>query len=154
MDYNSCHYPDYAVPHCSSEPCGFTCKHGFTPSPYSKPTACVCEPPYTVCNGVCGKFHHCSSQKPKRDAIWRDRTCPHGWSACGVWGQGIDYECVDVTQDLWSCVYSSVVPPSFRCINMPMATCRRRLWPSASAHRPHRHRLHRYPRSPRRVVPL
>jgi len=104
-DHKECTYPEHSVAICSSDdPCGFSCSDGFTPSPPSKPTDCVCEAPNTVCNGVCGDFPSCSSSKAKRDSLWRDATCPHGWSACGIWGGGrLDYECVDVKKDLWSC---------------------------------------------------
>jgi len=108
-DSQDCEYPEHSCPHCDAEnPCDFTCKDGFSPyptTPAHHPTDCVCHSPKTVCNGKCGYFDHCSSQPAKRDASWREATCPQGWSACGVWGgiARVDYECVDVRKDLWSC---------------------------------------------------
>ena len=48
-----CTYPDHATQCCSdSDPCDFTCD-----SPYVKEgDECVCAPPNTMCNGVCGDF--------------------------------------------------------------------------------------------------
>jgi len=104
-DYKKCYYPDHSEPKCDDNPCDFECKDGFKSYPEHYPTSCVCEYPHTVCNGECGEFEHCGSQKPKkRDAKWRDATCPQGWSACKLWGAfGQAFECVDVAQDLWSC---------------------------------------------------
>ncbi|EMD36280.1 hypothetical protein CERSUDRAFT_115230, partial [Gelatoporia subvermispora B] len=102
-----CHYPAHASPVCSFDtPCGFSCGDGFTPyTPpgASSPTDCVCEPPYTVCNGQCGNFPHgCGSSTPKRR---RAPTCASGRSVCGVTGgsYGQGWECVDTTSDLESC---------------------------------------------------
>ncbi|KAF8506483.1 hypothetical protein JB92DRAFT_2735936, partial [Gautieria morchelliformis] len=108
-DNKSCHYPEHAVPHCDSNPCNFTCTDGFAVDLPSNPCSCVCDPPYTTCNGVCGIFPYYSSQPAKHNAInfensrCLDAACPRGWRMCGIWGcSTFDYECVDVTKDLWS----------------------------------------------------
>ncbi|KAF8531711.1 hypothetical protein JB92DRAFT_2690761 [Gautieria morchelliformis] len=102
-DHTECKYPPHAVPVCDSNPCDFTCNDGFTPYPPTYPTSCVCEPPYTVCNGVCGNFPSCSSQRAKRDA-GRDATCAKGLSVCRIRGRSsFEVECVDVSKNLWSC---------------------------------------------------
>lgn len=53
-----CAYPAHSQQVCSdSDPCGFSCD-----PPYKKCGAqCVCAPPNTECNGVCGHFPHVSS---------------------------------------------------------------------------------------------
>ncbi|TFY64336.1 hypothetical protein EVG20_g5973 [Dentipellis fragilis] len=108
---SQCKFPEHATPACvDNNPCGFQCGDGFTPSPAKKPTQCVCEPPKTVCNGVCGKFPHCATSKPlsKRDKRWEGSgTCTsrgEGWMACGVFGGAARaWECIDTTNDLESC---------------------------------------------------
>lgn len=125
--YGQCQYPEHSVPFCGLNPCDFTCTDGFLPSPIINPKDCVCQAPFSVCNGICGIFLSCSSQKAKRDINWRDATCPHGWSACGVFGASrLDYECVDVNNDLWSCECYPPLPRSYLFI------CRfyyrRRMW--------------------------
>ena len=84
-------------------PCSFTCADGYTPSPSTNPTNCVCKAPYTECNGVCGQFPHgCGSQglsRRKRD----QSTCPAGKTMCGVPNGGKGYDCVDIKTDSESC---------------------------------------------------
>ncbi|KAH9012733.1 hypothetical protein EDB84DRAFT_1642472 [Lactarius hengduanensis] len=94
-----CTYPDHSVPACvGGNPCGFTCTDGFTSSPSSDPTTCVCSEPNVVCNGEC----------VASGARWvGSGSCTemgHGWAACGVFGGGARaWECVDTAHDLESC---------------------------------------------------
>ncbi|KAI0065204.1 hypothetical protein BV25DRAFT_1799239, partial [Artomyces pyxidatus] len=87
-----CTYPPNAAPACiSGNPCGFTCPNGFTPSPPSHPTTCVCSPPHTICNGRWMGSGFCSERG-------------EGWMACGVFGGGARaWECLDTANDLESC---------------------------------------------------
>ena len=99
-----CHYPAHAHPFCSiSSPCGFTCDNGYTASPSTNPTDCICKSPYSECNGVCGYFPRgCGSQalsKRKRDYP----TCSAGKTICGVPNGGKGYDCVDIKSDVESC---------------------------------------------------
>ena len=99
-----CHYPAHAGPSCSIErPCDFTCGDGYTPSPATGPTDCICKPPYSECNGVCGNFPRgCSSQSPSKGK--RDNpTCATGKTICGVPNGGNGYDCVDIKGDAESC---------------------------------------------------
>ncbi|KAH8987194.1 hypothetical protein EDB92DRAFT_1801480 [Lactarius akahatsu] len=49
-----CNYPAHSVPTCiDGNPCRFRCIDGFTPSPPSNPTTCVCSAPNVVCNCKC-----------------------------------------------------------------------------------------------------
>ncbi|KAF8530069.1 hypothetical protein BU17DRAFT_35782 [Hysterangium stoloniferum] len=106
-NHRQCTYPDHSVRICDLlNPCQFSCTDGYFASPVINPTSCACPSPFTVCNGVCGVFLSCPSPNPgyKREISWRDSACPHGWSTCGVWGDShLNYECVDVKNDLWSC---------------------------------------------------
>ena len=157
-DYKECYYPDHAEPRCDENPCDFDCKDGFEPHPKHYPTSCVCEYPHTVCNGECGEFKHCGSQKPyKRDAKWRDATCPQGWSACPLWGvSGRDYECVNVANDLWSCAYWTIYNDPLYCPSQTVVDfrcCYRwRLRNSFTSYRSYWYRLHCHPGSTRRVL--
>ncbi|KAF9788434.1 hypothetical protein BJ322DRAFT_632612 [Thelephora terrestris] len=105
-----CHYPSNAIPFCSVQrPCGFTCQNGYTPFPSANPTQCVCQAPYTECNGVCGSFPQgCSSQRPTKSR--RDEfTCAASKTMCGIPGRsGVD--CVDTSKDSESCGGCTVAP--------------------------------------------
>ncbi|KAI0314757.1 hypothetical protein OF83DRAFT_1063257, partial [Amylostereum chailletii] len=87
-----CTYPEHAVPACiGKNPCGFSCSDGFTPEPPQAPTACVCEPPNTVCNGRWTGSGMCN-------------VLGEGHMACGVFGGGARaWECVDTYNNLESC---------------------------------------------------
>ncbi|KAI0048159.1 hypothetical protein FA95DRAFT_1491411 [Auriscalpium vulgare] len=106
-----CTYPEHGTPICDGKnPCGFQCKDGFTPSPPSKPTTCVCAAPSVVCNGVCGPAKSCPTSKPlsKREKRWQGsgacNDMGEGWMACGVFGgAGRAWECLNTDQDLESC---------------------------------------------------
>lgn len=102
---SKCTYPAHAVPVCKKgDPCYFDCKDGYTPSPASKPTQCVCKSPNKECNGKCGKYAACPSGKPKRELLPRDSACARGLTACGVLGGRRNaFECVDTVSDLESC---------------------------------------------------
>ncbi|KAJ3540955.1 hypothetical protein NM688_g6154 [Phlebia brevispora] len=114
-DHKQCTYPDNAETSCTaSNPCGFTCSNGFTPSPSKNPTDCVCLSPFKVCNGVCGQFGSvCPSAHPKKreaEILQRraETSCDIGFTACGVYGwQGFNsaeaWECIDTASDLESC---------------------------------------------------
>ncbi|TCD70117.1 hypothetical protein EIP91_004846 [Steccherinum ochraceum] len=80
--HQKCTYPDNCDPLCDkSNPCGFQCKNGFSPSPAKNPKDCVCLPPKTVCNGICGDFKSCPSSHPKRDVELAKRFGDHGIAA-------------------------------------------------------------------------
>jgi hypothetical protein len=112
----TCTYPDNAIASCEvANPCFFTCGNGFTASPSGDyPTDCVCDSPYTVCNGVCGVFTSCSSGLTRRAVSHNN--CPARTTACPVPGRGrAAWECVDTTSDLESCggcIYPSVNDPT------------------------------------------
>ncbi|KAF8063370.1 hypothetical protein FPV67DRAFT_1672398 [Lyophyllum atratum] len=102
----TCHYPPHSHQVCQhGNPCGFTCKDGYTPYPSYNPTTCVCNQPYTECNGKCGIFHGCPSGYVKRDLHYgTDKQCPKGLSACGVLGRSAkSWECLNTQTDLESC---------------------------------------------------
>ncbi|KAH9051581.1 hypothetical protein EDB83DRAFT_2316717 [Lactarius deliciosus] len=103
-----CTYPDYSVPTCvDGSPCGFTCIDGFTSSPSSDPTTCVCTAPNVVCNGECVAAGACPTSSPLKRRWVGSGSCTemgHGWAACGVFGGGARaWECVDTAHDLESC---------------------------------------------------
>ncbi|PPQ68127.1 hypothetical protein CVT24_002953 [Panaeolus cyanescens] len=103
--HQTCRYPPNSVPAClPGNPCGFTCKNGFFPTPTKKPTSCTCPKPYTVCNGQCGLYKACPSGHVKRELSGTARRCPYGLTACGIPGRGLQsWECVDTRSDLESC---------------------------------------------------
>ncbi|KAH8094605.1 hypothetical protein BXZ70DRAFT_347818 [Cristinia sonorae] len=109
--HKTCTFPDHCDQICTKDnPCGFQCKDGFTPSPPSKPTDCVCAAPKKVCNGICGDFPSCPSAHPKREVEMakRSATCDRGYTACGVFGwtgmrASQAWECIDTQSDLESC---------------------------------------------------
>ena len=99
-----CQYPAHAHAMCSiGNPCSFTCQDGYTASPSQKPTQCVCKPPYTECNGVCGSFPRgCGSKgfsRRKNDVP----TCSAGKTLCGSPNGGKGFDCVDTIGDSESC---------------------------------------------------
>ncbi|KAF9467646.1 hypothetical protein BDZ94DRAFT_1155707 [Collybia nuda] len=99
----TCYYPPHSVPVCKyGSPCGFTCKDGYTPYPSGPhPTQCVCNKPYTECNGKCGFYYACPSGHVKRDT---HKGCQQGLTACGVLGRNAkSWECVNTQDDLESC---------------------------------------------------
>ncbi|KXN91310.1 Protein priA [Leucoagaricus sp. SymC.cos] len=101
-----CNYPDHAVATCKSgSPCYFDCKDGYHPYPSTNPTQCVCNKPYTECNGKCGLYQGCPSGKPQyRRDLSRNLLCPVGMEACGIWGRSArTWECIDTMNDLESC---------------------------------------------------
>lgn len=104
-----CVYPAHSTPACiNGNPCGFTCTDGFTPSPASNPTTCVCAAPNMVCNGKCVAPGACPSSQPMAKRRWvGSGACTemgHGWAACGVYGgNSRAWECVDTARDLESC---------------------------------------------------
>ncbi|GLB42741.1 hypothetical protein LshimejAT787_1201900 [Lyophyllum shimeji] len=121
--WQSCRYPPHSVPECQhGNPCGFTCKDGYTPYPSYRPTMCVCNKPFTECNGKCGMFHGCPSGYVKRDLHYgTDKQCPRGLSACGVLGRGArSWECINTQTELESCggctipLYNGQVGPEGR----------------------------------------
>ncbi|KAF5347735.1 hypothetical protein D9756_010249 [Leucocoprinus leucothites] len=101
-----CSYPSHAVATCKSgSPCYFDCKDGYQPYPAKNPTQCVCNKPYTECNGKCGSYQGCPSGQPhyRRD-LSKNLRCPVGMEACGIWGRSArTWECIDTTNDLESC---------------------------------------------------
>ncbi|KAH9950777.1 hypothetical protein B0H21DRAFT_776466 [Amylocystis lapponica] len=120
-----CTYPDHAYAICSQgNPCGFGCE-----PPYVVDDGqCVCPPPLSSCNGVCGSFPHgCGSSGPKS---WSRRsggpvqrridsgsgittfadaqaTCKMNETVCGVYGSSVTgFECLDTDTQLESCTYN------------------------------------------------
>ncbi|KAG6856962.1 hypothetical protein H0H87_011632 [Tephrocybe sp. NHM501043] len=123
----TCKYPPHSVPACQEgNPCGFTCKDGYTPYPDYKPTQCICKPPYTECNGKCGQFQGCpSGYLVKRDALLGKR-CPAGFTACGIPSRGAgSWECLDIQTELESCggcalsLYGEDIPEGEDCTAIP-----------------------------------
>ncbi|EDR03516.1 uncharacterized protein LACBIDRAFT_307294 [Laccaria bicolor S238N-H82] len=102
-----CTYPPRSVPQCQSKnPCGFTCKDGYTPSPSNYPTQCVCKSPHKVCNGICGNYSACptGSYSKRNVPNAKRRSCPTGLKACGILGRSAkSWECIDTQSDLESC---------------------------------------------------
>ncbi|TFK38453.1 hypothetical protein BDQ12DRAFT_605982 [Crucibulum laeve] len=106
--HQTCRYPDHSSPICKTgSPCCFTCKDGYSPYPSGDhPSQCVCNKPYTECNGKCGIFHACPSGYVKRDMNYggSKKFCPWGHTACGIYGRSVQsWECVDTQNDLESC---------------------------------------------------
>jgi len=106
-----CHYPAHAVPFCNiKSPCDFTCDKGYTSSPSTNPTACVCNPPSIVSNGVCGTSPRgAASQVPTRKRYYP--TCETGKTMCGVPNGGKGYDCVDINTNVESCGGCVVASP-------------------------------------------
>ncbi|KZT02870.1 uncharacterized protein LAESUDRAFT_705569 [Laetiporus sulphureus 93-53] len=122
-DSKHCTYPQHSKPLCSSsDPCGWECE-----SPYVKEgDECVCQWPYTSCNGVCGSFTHgCGSSTPKARRLGTNlerrietsigvttleeaqKTCKEDETVCGVHaGSNLAYECINVGINVESCKYS------------------------------------------------
>lgn len=102
-----CHYPLHSVPVCTTgNPCGFTCKDGYTAYPPEKPTECICGEPHQECNGKCGNYSSCSSAYAKREAHYggNKRACPPGFTACGILGRNArTWECINTQHELESC---------------------------------------------------
>lgn len=102
-----CSYPPHSVASCeSSNPCYFSCTNGYTAYPSDVPTQCVCEPPYTECNGNCGVYSACpSGVYGKRDTVrGAGERCFGGLTACGIPGRGHNtWECIDTQTELESC---------------------------------------------------
>ncbi|KAF8881612.1 hypothetical protein BD779DRAFT_1004167 [Infundibulicybe gibba] len=106
-DHQQCQYPANSSPVCKAgSPCGFECQNGYSASPASRPTQCVCSAPNTECNGKCGIYNGCPSPQPyKRDISSGSNSCPRGFTACGVLGRGAksSWDCIDAQNDLESC---------------------------------------------------
>ncbi|KAG5729991.1 Protein priA [Termitomyces sp. T112] len=125
----TCNYPSQAVPECQhGNPCGFTCKNGYIPYPAQKPTQCVCNPPYSVCNGKCGMFNGCPSGYLAKRDFPRGKRCPSGYTPCGIPARGANsWECLNIQTELESCggcVLSlsgnvSDIPEGADCTAMP-----------------------------------
>ncbi|KAK7028331.1 hypothetical protein R3P38DRAFT_2935449 [Favolaschia claudopus] len=98
-----CHFPAHAVPQCKNgNPCFFTCQDGYTASPSTKPTECVCASPYTECNGQCGVYRGCPSTYIAKRELVHD--CRDGFTACRIpGGSAKSYECIDTRTELESC---------------------------------------------------
>ncbi|KAI0248054.1 hypothetical protein BJV78DRAFT_1240659 [Lactifluus subvellereus] len=114
----NCRYPKYSQPVCRIDnPCDFNCEHPYVP----RGKHCVCEYPYTLCNGVCGVFKHgCGSAVPHpyqrginpnlkarshgifthEDAL---ATCDEGEEVCGVYQGSAAFECLNTDITLESC---------------------------------------------------
>jgi len=103
----TCHYPPHSIQLCQSgNPCGFTCTDGYTPYPYIYPSQCVCESPYSECNGKCGLFYGCPSPGGwyKRDNYGANKLCPQGHTACGIPARSAKaWECLNTQTELESC---------------------------------------------------
>ncbi|KAJ7214444.1 hypothetical protein GGX14DRAFT_443946 [Mycena pura] len=93
-DKKVCTHPAHSHPSCSRRDlCGYECDAGYARCPNGQ------------CQKSCPSPH---STHYKRDPdYWGRRaqkSCKHGWVACGVSGGGPrDWECVDVKYDLESC---------------------------------------------------
>jgi len=104
-----CVYPENSTPVCvDNNPCGLGCLNGFTASPTSNPTTCVCAAPNVVCNSNCVAPGACPSSQITLKRRWLgSRSCTEigsGWAACGVFGGGARaWECVHTARDLESC---------------------------------------------------
>jgi len=114
----NCRYPQYSQPVCSTDnPCDFNCEYPYVP----KGQKCVCEYPYTLCNGVCGNFKQgCGSAVPQPHqrsinpnlkarshgiATYEDAlaTCGEGEEVCGVYQGSAGFECLNTDITLESC---------------------------------------------------
>ncbi|KAI0295147.1 hypothetical protein B0F90DRAFT_1638371, partial [Multifurca ochricompacta] len=81
-----CRYPDHSKPVCSPDnPCDFDCE----PPYVKKGNHCVCAPPYTLCNGVCGTFSYVRLSQ--------------GEEVCGVYQGSAAFECLNTDTTLESC---------------------------------------------------
>ncbi|KAI0041585.1 hypothetical protein FA95DRAFT_1501257 [Auriscalpium vulgare] len=71
-----CTYPPHSTPACQKgDPCGFHCDPPYVP----KDGQCVCAPPNSLCNGVCGSFPHVSMH------IRCILHLPDLWTSLGLW---------------------------------------------------------------------
>ncbi|KAG6911026.1 hypothetical protein DXG01_005442 [Tephrocybe rancida] len=106
-----CTFPPHSHRLCvAGKPCAFDCD-----PPYIKDgKKCVCPPPMSECNGVCGNFPHgCSSSVPHKPRETKQITsyaaakkiCTPDQTVCGIPGrEGTrDFECVDTRVSLDSC---------------------------------------------------
>ncbi|KAI0289277.1 hypothetical protein BC826DRAFT_914731, partial [Russula brevipes] len=100
-----CQYPDNCKPVCNvGNPCDFDC----VPPYVRMGQQCACEPPYWLCNGVCGTFKHVSELRLARsrgiftheDAL---STCAHDEQVCGVSQGSAAFECLNTDTALESC---------------------------------------------------
>ncbi|KAI0270428.1 hypothetical protein BC834DRAFT_818875 [Gloeopeniophorella convolvens] len=116
-----CSYPPHSKSLCQvGNPCGFDCDAPWKPSG----SQCVCPPPYSVCNGVCGSFPHgCGSAAPQppykrlnaragsirtfQEAL---TTCGQGERICGVYHGSAAFECLNTDTTLDSCAYALYNP--------------------------------------------
>jgi hypothetical protein len=88
---NSCTYPENSFPRCTAIDNAAGCNFG-------------CDDGFKLCNGQCiGNDDTCGTQARKRDQT-AAKICPKSWVACPVFfGSRTEWECVDVTGDLFSC---------------------------------------------------
>lgn len=125
-DHNKkqCDFPNRARSKCNKNNyCDYEC-----PDNYVKENGyCKCPKRFNLCsNGSC-QNQACPSGVPslphKRDmqywGIQTQKACEFGWKACGIIGGGPrDWECVDVKNDLESCMFYSChfnSVPNVRC---------------------------------------
>lgn len=117
VNRQSCVYPDNSSPACTPKnPCAFYCEPPFV----AKGKQCVCPAPYTMCNGVCGKFSYgCGSAAPhpykrmspeikaRSHGVFSNEdamaTCRHGERVCGVYDGSDAFECLNTDVALESC---------------------------------------------------
>ncbi|KAI0266387.1 hypothetical protein BC834DRAFT_126187 [Gloeopeniophorella convolvens] len=121
-----CQYPPHSHSICEhGNPCGFGCEPPYIP--YG--TQCICPPPYSLCNGICGLFPHgCGSSVPYRnrrsEVHLQERThgprthgdalatCANGEQVCGTSAGSSGFECIDTARALESCG-GCVIPNPF-----------------------------------------
>ncbi|KAG5645689.1 hypothetical protein DXG03_005527 [Asterophora parasitica] len=114
-----CKFPSKAHRVCvQDEPCAFECEDGYS----NVDGECVCQEPYSECNGICGDFDTCGSALPQRrrsvqkitSLAQAKNTCKSKESVCGIAGREgtLDFECVDTSATLDSCG-GCIVPHPF-----------------------------------------
>ncbi|KAJ3492862.1 hypothetical protein NLJ89_g11150 [Agrocybe chaxingu] len=120
-DAHQCTFPQHAHHTCNNnDACHWDCDEGYI----REGNTCVCAPPYTSCNGVCGLFRHgCPSSVPRtlqpRAAIvtfaQAKATCGGHTEVCGVSGRenSMAFECVDTETTRDSCGGCMVPHPFF-----------------------------------------